>query len=664
MNRSFITAIFALCLALQASLRAAQPLAAFQQVVVAEDALPVTRFAAEELAQHAGRISGKPVEVITPSTYRQRKENLSFFVGSGAAQEALDLQLSPWKTDEEWMLKTIPQGLLLAGNDAPGSATSLRVAAGSQLAVYTLLDDYLGAKWFWPGPSGEHLPSRPDAVIPTLDRRESPTFIIRQYGVGYGAYHTPSFRKEVGKWQRRTRQGWVPRAWFGHSWAYAFKTEEDGGDLLEKHPDWFALVEGKRRRPQMCTTHPEVIDRMVAFVLADTKNAITSISPNDGKGFCECERCRALDDPERLSYDGQTPELSDRIFTYANEVARRVREKDPAKGVGIFAYTYYTTPPVRIKKLEPNLYLSFVHTSRDDLDPGHAAKWEKLISQWQERGARMILREGWGDHYLLDLPFLYPKQIHHAVRIAVRNGFVANYGEGSKAFSTQLPNTWVAVRMMWNPGQSLERLTDQLYASAYGPVADEMKAFFRTYENALKKNWPRRRMILPRPDVNYENLYNSWTRLFPREVVETAQAHLRQAEAKAPPGEYADRVAFHRIGQEYTRTMLELFGTYQALTDLGMTGLGFNPSPEASATGWSDSGEESRQALLQRAYALGEKREALLLAHRDRAALDEGLYAFTNDKGYRQWHAAIKKALGITTPSRLTGESLALEPTP
>ncbi|MGY8719774.1 MAG: DUF4838 domain-containing protein, partial [Verrucomicrobiia bacterium] len=135
---------------------------------------------------------------------------------------------------------------------------------------------------------------------------------------------------------RRNRLGWVRSAVFGHSWFDAFNLRND--ESFKTHPEWFALVNGKRRPPQLCTTHPEVIDRMVAHVL-NGKQDIRHISPSDGGGFCECERCRALDVPGLLSYDGKTVQLSDRIFTYANEIARRVREANPEKGCGMFAYT-------------------------------------------------------------------------------------------------------------------------------------------------------------------------------------------------------------------------------------------------------------------------------------------------------------------------------------
>jgi hypothetical protein len=67
---------------------------------------------------------------------------------------------------------------------------------------------------------------------------------------------------------------------------------------------------------------------------------------------------------------------------------------------------------------------------------------------------------------------------------------------------------------------------------------------------------------------------------------------------------------------------------------------------------------EERAAMLQRAYELGEQREQMLLAHRDWPGPDEGLYAYTNDSRNRQWHAQVKKELGIEKPSALTKQAL------
>lgn len=628
---------------------AEQPLREFRRVVTADDAGPVQRAAAAELAHYAAQITGQKLDVIPAAKLAADGAGLSFFVGDGAAAQVLGLTLAPWKP-EEWVLRSVPGGLVLAGDDGAGDPWSAQTAAGSMLAAYTLLEDYLHVHWFWPGAFGEHVPPAPDVAIPALDLRRTPAFEIRSVQFGYGSYQTKSFHEEARKWARRNRLSWVRSAVFGHSWEAAF--EQRKGETFKEHPDWFALVNGERRPPQMCTTNPAVIDRMVDYVV-NGKADIMNISPSDGGGFCECERCRALDVPGVLSYDHQHVQLSDRIFTYANEVARRVREKNSAKGCGMFAYTFYNKPPLKIAQLEPNLYLSFVFQSAAFRDPENLREWRESVTGWQKLGAKMVVREGWGNHYYHDLPFLHPQQIIASLAEAHRLGFVAAYGDGSKCFATTAPNYWALTRMLWEPGRETAPVMDGFYASAYGPVATEMRAFFEAYERALDRNWAQRDRNVDTTGIAYANLIGAWGKLLPAETVAQAEQHLRAAEATVPPGEYADRLKFHRFGQDYTRMMLDLLAAYRELTVIGVK-LAFVGGLETRAATPAE-----REALLRRAYELGEQREAMLLAHRDWAGPDEGLYAFTNDAHIRQWHAAVKKLLAIDTPTPLTKAQLA-----
>lgn len=634
--------------------RADQKLSEFRRVFVATDATAAERAAADELAHYVGLIAGKKLEIVALDRHGadpRVEDGLSFFVGTAAAERGAGARLSPWKT-EEYSLTSLPHGLALAGDDGPGDAWSSLTHAGSMLAVHTLLEDYLGVHWFWPGEFGEHVPIDPAATIPDLKVRQTPVFEIRSVQLGYSSYHTEMFRDASRKWARRNRLGWVRSAVFGHSWDAAFGLRE--GETFRRHPEWFALVNGQRRPPQMCTTHPEVIARMVEYVLAGRQD-IMNISPSDGGGFCECDRCRALDIPGLLSYDGKNPQLSDRIFIYANEVARRVRERNPAKGCGMFAYTYYNRPPAKIPKLEPNLYLSFVFQSAAHRDPEALREWRDSVGGWQKLGAKMVVREGWGNHYYHDLPFLHSRQIVENMAEARRLGFISAYGEGSKNFAAMAPNYWAIAKTMWDPARDSTRLMADFYAAAYGPVAKEMEAYFASYERALDENWSKRDRVVDTAGIAYANVIGAWGRLIPRSAVDEAEGHLRAAEAGAPAGEYADRVAFHRFGQEYTRVMLALLDGYRRLAEFGVKLDTFSSVVEARREAPAE-----RDALLRELYDLGEKREAMLLAHRDWAGPDEGLYAFTNDRKIRQWHAAVKQALGIEKPSALTKETLSV----
>ena len=629
------------------SLPGAQPLKDFVRVVIADKPSLVEKAAAGELVHYLGEISGRKLQTMTTHDFARAKTGgLSFFIGDEAATLALGRKPSPWKT-EEHLLKTVRHGLVLAGDDGRGDAWSSQTAAGTMLAVYTLLEDHLGVHWFWPGEFGEHVPHKPDTMIPELDGRQSPAFEIRSVQSGYFSYHTKAFSEAAIKWARRNRLGWVRSAVFGHSWEAAFYLRKDA--TFKQHPEWFALVKGERKPPQMCTTNPDVIARMVEYVLKG-KSDIMNISPSDGGGFCECERCRALDVPGVPSYDGVHPQLSDRIFTYANEVARRVREKNPAKGCGMFAYTYYNKPPLKIAQLEPNLYLSFVFQSAAQRHPDNLREWRENVSGWQKLGAKMVVREGWGNHYYFDLPFLHCDQIIANLAESARLGFIAAYGEGSKSFATQAPNYWAITRMMCDPRRDPAKVMPEFYESAFGPAAKEMEAFFDTYSHALNANWSKLSHNVDSTQIAYANILPAWRQLFPKEVVDEADRHLDGAERLVTEGELAQRIAFHRYGQSYTRMMLDLLENYRLL------GIIVSKADGIPATAKKDSPE--RAALLKQTYELGEQREQLLLAHRDWAGPDEGLYAFTNDAGIRQWHAAVKKELGMETPSPLTKAGL------
>jgi hypothetical protein len=643
---------------------ASLPIKDLKAVVVDQAALPATQLAAQELSDYLSKMRGAPLPVVAAANYKPQAHTPALIVGTSAAKTCAGLEPQPFK-QEEWMLKSVPQGLIIAGSDKPGDKWSLNTEAGTALAAYTLMDDYLGIKWLWPGKVGEHVPLTPDAVIPALDMRQSPRFIIRSYSVGYSTYHTKQFRDDVRQWARRTRQGWVPKAVFGHSWYDTFDLKK--GTAFKEHPEWFALVNGKRQPPQVCTTNPEVINQVVAAALASKFN-IANISPSDGGGFCQCTEetksqahrkagapsCTSLDIPGRLAYDGKNPELSDRIFTYANTVARMVREKDPQKSVGMFAYTFYNNPPQNIKKLEPNLYLSFVSQAMALRDPLAASQWRQTIAGWHEKDAQMVLREGWGNHYLLDLPFMHYKQILTCIHDAAQMGFIASYGEGTKAFSTQGPNAWAVVRMLWDPSQDTSKVMDGYYTAAFGPAAQDMNAYYATFQDTLDANWEKRRFIMDTRGVAYVNLINSWQIILPLPTLDAAEIHLNAALAKAPAGSpYAQRLALCKQGHEYTKTLLQALVCYQKIAAMGVKMEFFSA---ALPDGFKP--EPLDPALLQQAYELGQKREDLVLANRDLPVLDEGLLGFANDKNLRGWHQAVKRELKLSTPTRVNLELL------
>lgn len=149
---------------------------------------------------------------------------------------------------------------------------------------------------------------------------------------------------------------------------------------FKEHPEWFPLRSGRRtpgdiHGSQLCVTADGLADQFAANVNAifdaDPTCRLLSISPNDGRGWCECPRCAELDQKlcggrtTQQGLGGERPFRGDRVFWFANEVARRVAEKHPDKKLLVLAYINYAEPPDTIRPL-PNVVPLLCHYAPAD----------------------------------------------------------------------------------------------------------------------------------------------------------------------------------------------------------------------------------------------------------------------------------------------------------
>src|SRR5262249_23082135 len=111
----------------------------------------------------------------------------------------------------------------------------------------------------------------------------------RHIWYGFGAY--PSCAKEFKDWNHHNRMGGPSPVQIGHTW-FGLEPKKD----FKEHPEWFALVGGQRKPSKPCYSHPDVIKQAIRHALqqAAAGDSMVTMSPPDGLGFCECERCRAV----------------------------------------------------------------------------------------------------------------------------------------------------------------------------------------------------------------------------------------------------------------------------------------------------------------------------------------------------------------------------------
>jgi hypothetical protein len=137
-----------------------------RKVIVAEDASQVELFAAGELARYLERMTGEEVRTVI---YTSELEGDNAYLGSAALLERPQLSEEMETLDEDGFLIKEAEGdlFLLGANDR-----------GTLYAAYHLLQ-MLGARWYFPSPSGEFIPELSELNLAGLEVKENPSFSKR-----------------------------------------------------------------------------------------------------------------------------------------------------------------------------------------------------------------------------------------------------------------------------------------------------------------------------------------------------------------------------------------------------------------------------------------------------------------------------------------------------
>ncbi|MBU6302511.1 MAG: DUF4838 domain-containing protein [Verrucomicrobia bacterium] len=457
----------------------------------------VVPLAAVELADYLGRICGTRPQIAT-ETQKGLPDGPRIFVGHCKANA--DLAPKP----EEIVVLTRNGDLHLCGGDSgPGGM----ICKGTLFAVYDFIERELGVRWLFPGEYGEVVPKRATITIADLNRREQPriakrklrnvavsreeTFapVLEKWGVSLEAWKTAQGEVATGPWHRRMRLGQRIEINGGH--AFAGWWEKHG----KEHPEWFALQpDGTRtqtpERERLCKSNSALWDEIarvkIAEFKADPSLLTASISPNDGgkNKFCMCEACRALDPAEAPKIFGDSqlidpatkvpfaeyPSLSDRTFTFFNEIATRVGREMPDRDLVAYAYSVYRSVPVKVKQLQPNLIVGYVGMNLNE------------IEAWSRIAPKLFIRPNdLGPAIDLGMPRNNAAWFAQAVKFGVEHkaiGFDFDNGHGN--WSAHGLDYYVLCKAMWNPDLDVAATIADYCRAAYGPAAELMQQYHGT----------------------------------------------------------------------------------------------------------------------------------------------------------------------------------------
>jgi len=470
-------------------------------IVIAADASEPERHAAAELASFLQQITGGKFETAAEPA----PGGGSLLVGPSAARFIEPGFTTDGLRSDGIVIRSAGDDLILAGGRPRGTL----------YAVYTLLEDHLGCRWW--SSKASYIPERPTIRLGDLDVRYVPVLEYRE------PFWTDAFD---GDWAVRNKCN-------GH--AARLDTKRGGKHIYEgfvhtfyslippqkyfaEHPEWFSLINGKRttERGQLCLSNEqmrkELVKNLKLRLRANPAATIASVSQNDWRGNCQCPECTAVEQRE------QSP--SGPMLRFVNKVAEDIEAEFPNVAISTLAYQYTRKPPkyarprknviVRLCSIECSFSKPLADERnrqfRDDI-----VGWSKICDRLYIWDYTTNFR-----HHVMPHPNL--RVLGPNVRFFVAHNVKGIFEQGAYgtlgAEMAEL-RAWVLAKLLWDPGRDDGKLIDEFLAGYYGPAGPHIKAYLDVIHDAVEASgdWLGCFSEHTAKFLSFETLSKGWTHL-------------------------------------------------------------------------------------------------------------------------------------------------------
>ena len=446
-------------------------------IVIAAQAPPATRYAAGELQTFFQKITGAKLAIVTDAEAPQDREIL---VGRSSRLEAIKPAIDfDSLRAEGYELRTVGQRLVVAGGEPRGTL----------YGVYGLLEEHWGCRWFTP--EVERIPQMACLPLPELNEQRKPAFEYRE------TYLWESFD---GNWMARNRlngiggRGRAADRWDVHSPAPRIEARHGGGirfgsgffvhtmelimpkeQYFAEHPEYYSLRSGKRAPFQLCCTNEDVIRLCTEGVRKGMREqpeaTVFSLSQNDNRNYCECERCQSLAAAEESQ---MAP-----VLHLVNRVAEAVQPEFPDKVIETLAYTWTRKAPQSMRP-RPNVVIRLCDIEccfSHPLASGCSEKNSAFVADlqaWAKVCDRLWIWDYVTDFRNYLLPFPNKRVIDDNLRL-----FAANHVTG--VFEQDTWNTadselaelgaYLMAKLLWDPNYGEHRAVNEFLDAYYGQAA-------------------------------------------------------------------------------------------------------------------------------------------------------------------------------------------------
>ncbi|NLS93271.1 MAG: DUF4838 domain-containing protein [Planctomycetaceae bacterium] len=451
------------------------------------DASPSQVYAAEELQRFTKEMTGAELPIVADDQPLPAKAILLGITRHtqavlGQTPDLADLG------DDGFRIVTRPPHLMIIGSPVRGTL----------YGVYELLEKYGGCRWY--AKHHSRIPKLDSWTIPQLDETQTPAFAMREpfwWGMFDGGF---AARCKVNGNRPELQEKHGGKIRFGGGlFVHTFYPLMPPDEFFAEHPEYYSELSGKRttERAQLCLTNPDVVrivtERVLARIRQDPQAKLFSVSQNDWAGWCQCPKCREIDEREGSP--------SGTMIHFVNQVAEAVEKEFPDVWIETLAYQYTRHPPKTLKPRH-NVVPRLCTIECDFSTPLDVSTFEQNrkfvedIEGWSAITDKLYVWDyttNFG-HYVSPHPNFGCLQgnvqffrDHHVVGLFEQGAYQAPHAEFAEL------RAWILAKLLWNPDQDVEPLYRDFFEGYYGPAAgpirqyfDELQALVKPDENVLQ----------------------------------------------------------------------------------------------------------------------------------------------------------------------------------
>jgi len=417
--------------------------------------------ASEELKAYLLEISGAAIPVVSTRDARSKYE---IVLGQNERLDELNLNINFNTLKEDgFIIKTDSARLIIAGGNERGTL----------YGVYTFLENYLDCRMYTS--AVKVIPRKDKIVLGTINDVQVPVIGFRD------THYRVTWNEEYTNWHKLDHNSDGERLDWG-MWVHTFNALVPPDVFYVEHPEYFAMVKGKRIPTQLCLTNPDVLSVTIQNLrkkIAQNPTALYwSVSQNDNKDYCTCEKCKAIDDREGSP--------SGSIISFVNQVA----DQFPDKMISTLAYEYGRHAPKTLRpRSNVNIMLCSIEAYRDKpitQDP-KSADFVKDVEDWGKIAKDIIVWDYVIQFNNLISPFPNLHVLKPNIQFFASHGVNAMFEQGNREVGGEFAElrAYLISKLLWNPEGNADTLMNDFLRGYYGQAAKPIRQYIDAMRNAL-----------------------------------------------------------------------------------------------------------------------------------------------------------------------------------